>query len=713
MRPYLDAYPLPNGPNLGDGLATYLFGFNQTIDQSYLTGRYDHNFGANHQVFGRYTFDDAEQRLPTDYPQFPRDFISRNQFFTGEYRHVLSERTLQTFRLGYSRTRVGQLVEANVGSALSPFVPGRETLGGIDIGGIPGRFGPQTSVNLRLVQNVTAFEYGLTRTQGRHILKVGALAEHYQDNMYNPTFSLGIHTFTNLRGFLAATPQRFLGLTPDGALDRYWRFTLFGFYVQDTYRLSSNFTVSGGLRYEFSTMPVDIYGRDSALINLSDTQPTTGQLYQNPTYKNISPRLGFAWDITRDGKTSLRGGYGNFFNTNNQQNLIVTVTNPPATPRIIITSTPTFQVTFPVPQFAQGLGNTIRPVEWNIKNPNIHTWNLNLQRELPYDILVSAGYAGSRGIHLLRSGDVNIPTPTVREDGSFFFPANAAQLRPNRAYTTIELKRADGDSWYNAFLLEVRKRFSRGVSFQSSYTFARNIDNTQASTFFSDATNGTTSAFPALPGLDYNKGLADFHAKHNWVVNFTWEIPFARGMEGAAGKILDGWQVLGIGQMRSGNPLTVFVQRNRSRSQWSPSLGPGLGFDRPNLAPGRTYEDAVTGNPEKYFDPTAFQLQPEGTLGTIGRGALIGPNLRTFDLSVIKNTRVGEDVNIQFRFEAFNLFNRANFGNPSLLAFTGAPGTITEQPISSSGTYQIDDYFGSPDSTRLTDRFLREVERWN
>ncbi|MCW5967790.1 MAG: TonB-dependent receptor [Blastocatellales bacterium] len=685
IRPYLDEYPLPNGPNLGGGLASYLFRFNQTVDQHYLTGRIDHNFSGNHQFFGRYTFDDADQRLPTDYPQFPRNFRSRNQFFTAEYKQVLSDRMLQTFRLGFSRTRVGQDVEANTSQSLSPFVPGRGILGGIDIGGIPGRFGPQTSVNVKLTQNVTAFEYGLTRTQGKHLLKIGSLVEHYQDNMVNPTFSLGIFTFANLSTFLQGTPLRFLGLTPEGAIDRYWRFNLFGFYAQDTYRVNSRLTLSGGLRYEFSTMPVDIYGRDSALINLTDATPTPGELYRNPTYRNFSPRAGFAWDIFGDGKTSVRGGYGVFFNTNNQQNLIVTVTNPPATPRISIVSSPTLQLSFPVPQFERGLGNTMRPVEWNIKNPYVQSWNLNLQRELPAGILVSLGYAGTRGVHLLRSGDVNIPTPVRQPDGTFIFPTNAAQLRPNPNFTTIELKRADGDSWYNALVFEVRKRFSQGVSFQSSYTFSRNIDNTQASTFFSDATNGTTSAFPALPGLDYNKGLADFHAKHNWVVNYTWELPFARGLRGAAGKILDGWQVLGIAQMRSGNPLTVFVQQNRSRSQWAPSLGPGLGFDRPNLAPGRTYENAVTGNPERWFDPTAFQLQPAGQLGSLGRGALIGPNLRTFDLSLLKSTQVRESVNVQFRVEMFNLFNRANFSNPSLLAFTGAPASVTEAPIASLG----------------------------
>ncbi|MCC6589310.1 MAG: TonB-dependent receptor [Bryobacterales bacterium] len=678
IKPYLDEYPLPNGPSRGQGLALYSFTFPQTLRQDFGNARVDRYFGSGSQLFVRYTGDDAEQVLPTDFPQFPRAFISRNQFVTAEYSKILSSRMLNSLRLGFSRTRIGQNVSANTQTPLAPFVPNRGIPGNIDIGGV-NRWGPQSSANLRLTQNVYGAEDNMTVIAGRHSLKFGGLVERYQDNMVNPTFSLGIHTFADLRSFLENRPQRFVGLTPQGQFDRYWRFTMVGMYVQDDIQVSRRLTLNLGLRYEFSTMPKDLYNRDSALFSLSDPAPVTTQLYKNPTYKNISPRFGFAYSPF-GAKTSIRGGYGWYFNTNNQQNLIVTVTNPPATPRVIIAA----GNTFPVPPFERGIGNSIRPIEYNIKNPNVHIWNLNVQQQLPFEFVVTVGYAGSRGVHLWRSGDLNLAVPQKLADGTLFFPAGAPRRNPN--FSTIEFKTSDGNSWYNAGILEIRKRWAHGFSFQSSYTLARNIDTTQASTFFSDATNGTTSAMPEFPGFNYNKGLADYHAKHNWVMNFVWELPFGSRSTGVAKQLVSGWQLAAISNVRSGSPLTVFVQQNRSRSQWNPSLGPGIGIDRPSMAPGFTHESAVTGNPNAWFNPAAFVLQPAGTLGNLGRGALIGPNMRSQDLSLMKHFRwskLGEGGFIQFRAEAFNIFNRANFGIPSLIAFAGARDG--EAPTSSLG----------------------------
>jgi hypothetical protein len=673
VQPYIDEFPRANGPSLGQGLATYTFPFNQTLDQHFVQGRIDYNASASRQFFGRYTLDDTNQFLPTDYPQFPREFFSRNQFFTGEYRQVVSNRTLNTMRLGFSRTRIGQNVESNTATPLPVFVPGREFAGAIDIGGMK-RFGPQSSANLRLVQNVFSLSNDLTHVRGRHTIKAGGLVERYQDNMVNPTFSLGIYRFANLNTFLRAAPATFIGLTPEAQFDRYWRFTLFGFYLQDDFQVTPTLTLNGGLRYEFHTMPEDIYGRDSALPDLTASEPTTGTLYDNSSYKNVSPRAGFAWDVFGDGRTALRGGYGLYFNTNSHQNLIVTVTNPPATPRPVI-----INPTFPSPPFNRATPISIRPVQWDLEVPRVHVFNVNLQREIWAQTSVMLGYAGSRGRHLLRSNDVNTARPTTLADGTVFIPAGTP--RPNTAFSTIELKSSDGESWYNAFIFDVRKRFATGFSVQSSYTLSKSEDTTQASTFFSDATNGTTTAFPEyIPG--YNKGLSDFDTRHSWVVNFTADLP---GTD-ALGGVFRGWRASGIWTMRSGQPLTVFVQANRSRSLWTPSLGPGIGADRPSYAPGYGPDNAVLGHVDQWFDPNAFVLQPAGTFGNTGRGDFIGPDLRTLDVALTRQgpfAPLGSDSRIEFRLEAFNLLNRANFGPPALIAFAGTQDN--EAPLATFG----------------------------
>jgi hypothetical protein len=669
VAPYLNEYPRANGPLLGQGLATYTFPFAQSIDEHFAQGRVDHNLGAGNQLFGRYTFDDTDQFLPTDYPQFPRNFISRNQFFTAEYRRILSANTIGTARAGFSRTRIGQNVQANTSTALPVFVPTRDSMGDIDIGGLR-RFGPQSSGNLRLTQNVFSAQTDVVHTRGRHVLKSGALAEHYQDNMVNPTFSLGIYTFADLSAFLTNRAASFVGLTPEAQFDRYWRFTLFGFYAQDDIQLTPQLTLNAGLRYEFATLPEEKYNRDSALPDLTASQPVVGPLYQNPTYTNLSPRFGLAWDPFGTGRTAVRGGYGLYFNTNNHQNLIVTVTNPPFTPRPVIVNP-----TFPNPPFDRAGAISMRPVQWDLDNPRVHVYNANVQQELRGRTAITIGYAGSRGLHLLRSGDVNLAQPTgTTADGRPFIAAGTP--RANTAFSTIELKSSDGDSWYNALIVDVRRRWSQGLSVQSSYTFSKSEDTTQASTFFSDATNGTTSALPEfIPG--YNKGPSDFDIRHNWVLNFTYALP-GRDLTGVTGAIFGDWNLSGIWTMRSGNPLTVFVTTNRSRSQWNPSRGPGIGQDRPDYAPGYGPENAVLGRPDQWFDPAAFVLQPAGTFGTTGRGDFVGPNLRTLDMALSKSAawaRLGGRV--EFRIEAFNLLNRANFGVPELRAFSGTEG----QPV--------------------------------
>lgn len=672
VAPYINAYPQPNGANLGDGTALHSFQFEQRIDQNFLQGRLDYNLSPSSQWFARYTVDAADQRLPTDYPQFPRTFVSNNQFFTTELKQTYSSNFLGTYRAGYSRTRVGQDVEAN--TTLPPFAAGRPFIGNIDVGGLQ-RFGTQSSGNLRLRQDVASLQADVVWNHGRHLLRAGALAEHYTQDMVNPTFSLGTYTFANLRSLLQNTPTSFIGLTPSASFERHWPFWIAGGYLQDEIRVDPRLTLTLGLRYEFMTMPIDEGGRDSALMTLADRAPLTGRLYEGADYNNLSPRIGLSWDVTGDGRTAVRGGYGLYYATNSSQNLIVTVTNPPQTPRVVY-QTPTF----PNPPFERASGLSIRPVQWDVETPSIHVWNVNVQRELGAATALTLGYAGSRGMHLFRSNDLNTAVPSSGADGKPFFAAGAP--RQNTAWTTIEAKTSDGDSWYTAFIVDARRRFANGWSVQGSYTWSDSEDTTQASTFFSDATNGTTSAFPEfIPG--YNRGPSDFNVRHNVVANATWELPWGRNLSGVTGALVAGWRVSAIGSYRSGYPLTVFVQNNRSRSLWQPSLGPGIGRDRPSYAPGFSAANAVTGDPNGWFNAQAFALQPAGTFGDVGRGDLEGPDLRLLDLSFVKDVKPTKNTGVEVRVEVFNVFNRANFGVPNLVAFAGAADG--EAPLGSFG----------------------------
>jgi hypothetical protein len=664
VRPYLLEFPRANGPELGGGLARHSFSFAQRLAQHFVQGRVDYVFAGGAQLFGRYTLDDAEQRLPTDFPQFPRAFGSRNQFVTLEFRQVLTPRTLHTARFGYSRTRIGQSVEANTTQPLSPFVPGRPMLGAIDIGGVP-RFGPQLSADVQLDQDVYGVQYDLTHTHGRHLVRAGLLVDHYRDREVNPTFSLGVFRFADLSAFLRNVPASFIGLTPEGDINRAWNWTLAGAYLQDDVQLRRDVTLNAGLRLEGASIP-----RDPRDINMPDLlgPPIEGALFQNPGL-TFSPRLGGAWNVRGDGRTSVRGGYGLYFKTSTQQDLIVTVTNPPATPRVVISNP-----TFPVPPFARGGQISVRPIQHDIDWPRVQMWNVNLQQALWSRWTMTVGYAGARGTHLWRNADVNVPAPTVREDGTLFYPAGLT--RPNAAFSAIELKSSDGESWYRALVVDLRRRWSDGLQVQSSYTWSKAEDTTQNATFFSDSTTSLVSALPEfIP--DYNKGLADFHAAHHWIASLVWELPRRGSWSGAADALLNGWQVAGIARVRSGNPLTVFVQTNRSRSLWSPSLGPGTGPDRPNWAPGRGPGDVVTGDPDQWLDPSAFVLQPIGTYGTMRRNEIIGPGVGTLDLAFTKYVRsaglgLGPAGRLEFRLEIFNVFNRVNLGPPSLVVFSGA-----------------------------------------
>ena len=372
----------PTARSLGQGLATST-PFRSTRRSTSTSPRAGSTTTAERrdQLFARYTFDDADQFLPTDYPQFPRTFVSRNQFFTGEYRRdpvgVDAEHGAPRLQPHAHRPeRRGQPVAA----ARAVRRHGASCMGDIDIGGMK-RFGPQSSGNLRLVQNVFSFQDDLVHTRGRHLLKAGALVERYQDNMVNPTFSLGhLHLRRPQRVPRAAAPATFVGLTPEAQFDRYWRFTLFGFYAQDEFQVAPRLT-----RERRPALRVHDDAAREVRPRLGAAGPDGVAADGRPAvpepdlHEPVAARRDSRGTSSATAGRRVRGGYGLYFNTNNQQNLIVTVTNPPFTPRPVIVNP-----TFPKPPFDRASAISMRPVQWDLDDPRVHVYNASVQRELPW-----------------------------------------------------------------------------------------------------------------------------------------------------------------------------------------------------------------------------------------------------------------------------------------------------------------------------------------
>jgi hypothetical protein len=398
-------------------------------------------------------------------------------------------------------------------------------------------------------------------------------------------------------------------------------------------------------------------------------------LFENPSLGNIAPRVGFAWDVAGDGRTSLRGGAGYFYEPI-LGNYYRTYGN----------RTPPYmqQANIPNPPFPNPLGgnfvvlNRLDLFQFDAKNPLRIQYNATFQREILPQMVASVGYIGSRGFHQVRNVEANHSIPEIRPDGSYFFPlvngANPPRRNPN--FESIRIRLTDGNSWYNGLTASLAKRFSNGLQFQGSYTFGESKDEGSQAIGSSDFGNSFQPRY-AYDRTD-NYGRSDFDIRHNFVLNYSYTLPERDG-GGAAAALLNGWQVSGIFTARSGVPFTPVLGFDRARAR--PRSG-GAG-QRPSWAPGYDQGSVILGGPDQYFDPNAFVLPEAGTFGDVGRNVLEGPGFATWDMSVIKNFTIAGRSRAQLRFEVFNMLNRTNFGLPAATVFNAqgrveSAGEITD-----------------------------------
>ncbi len=677
VKQFLDLYPLPNGRNFGDGTAEFLGSQSQPTDEDYFVVKIDHNFSENDLFFARYTFDDSSALLPfasTPVPGFPTDLDRRNQYATVQYQKIINPNLLNEFRFGYSRIKQTLFPTGVAPTSISLF-PGPRPLGTIAPTNV-SPIGNSSILPIGSTSNLFQFIDNFSYNKGRHSVKFGFDIRRIQiSNFFDATFD-GNYFIGPLRNMLEGKSLFYLGATPDSTSRRDWRQSQFAFFGQDDFKLTKDFTLNFGLRYEFITVPTEKAGRLTNLRNPeTDKDVTLGApLFENPSLRNFAPRLGFAYDISGNGKTVVRSGFGVFYDHIWENIFGNTRFQPPFLKALFVPGAP-----FPDPLRARGvpIALSIQAIDFKIKNPYVMQYNLNVQHEITRDTVLKAGYVGTRGVKLVRVFEANTARPQILQDGTKFFPPNS--VRRNPAFGPVRQRTADANSWYNSLQIEVNRRFSGGLQFQASYTLSKLIDDA-AGPFQTDTIAQPTNTMdPEDRGRD--KALSPFDARHNFVYNFTYDLPIGQGrkfgadLTGLAGKLLDGWQINGILTLVSGRPFTPVVAFNRSNNLQS---GTGVA-DRPNLKPGASPKDALLKDPARWFDPNIFELQPAGFLGNAGRNILLGPDFKNFDFSLIKNTPINEQVTLQFRAEFFNLTNHPNFQIPSnvgTVAGTVAGGDI-------------------------------------
>jgi carboxypeptidase family protein/TonB-dependent receptor-like protein len=674
--PYLQLFPLPNGPNFGNGVGQFLGSNAQPTTERYFSFRMDHNISSSDSIFIRYTFDNANITSPDPLNFFQLIESTRNQYVTVEEKKILSPTLLNTIRLGFNRsTQVqDQDLIKDVPAALN-LEPGKPfgKRGIIVVGGLAALGASDIRHNF---YNLFEISDDIYFNRGNYTLKFGAIAKRIQLNTVSTQFD-GRYTFTNLETFLGGQPNLFQTTLPGTDAVRGLRQSLFGFYVQNEYRVGPRLTVNLGLRYEFITIPREVNGKEANLCNPRDVQPRVGPgvLFcgQNPSVRNFAPRIGLSWDPTGTAKTVIRSGFGLFYDQilSYQYFTLASRVDPFY-----------FQASLPNPPFpdvAKFLSQAVPQLRtWAgdfHSTPYTMQWNLEAEREVLPSTLVRIGYSGSKGTNLFRLFNAETADPVILPGGTRFFPADAKRI--NSRYSQIRTITTDGNSIYNGLLLAVIKRFPGG-QVQVSYTFGRTIDN--GSQVYSQDFVGTDAYTMDRTDVGRDRAVSAMDVRHNLVLSYQYGLPLKWSRTRGAAKLLAEWQVGGILSLQTGNPANVEINFSRSRNQAVANFA-----ERPDLSPGKS-NNPVLGGPDRYFDPTAFSLQPAGFYGNLGRNSVIGPGLATFDFSLIKNNPVREKMNVQFRAEFFNVLNRPNFSSPNAIVFLNTSGVPSGDAGRISGT---------------------------
>jgi hypothetical protein len=662
---YLALVPLPSGQAFADGTGQYSSAASQATNESFFAGRLDHRLSDGTMLFARFTYDTAIGSVPDGFKVSRADSQSLNHYLTLGATHTFRDRLLNTVRISNNRSYSANTISylRPIDSSLS-FLPG-DPLGQISVTGFfslgPSRFNPSFSTF-----NLYQFSDDPAYTVGRHSLKFGGDYRFYHLPTTRPQSPYGFYQFSSLVNFLTARPLSVEMTLPSSKLGRNWRQSMTTAYAQDDVRLTRRLTLNLGVRYERESVPEEANRLSANLRDpVHDRLATTGVMYVNPTNRGFAPRVGLAWDPFGDGKTSVRAGFGVYYDPLWSDFYANAGGRTPPFYVLGSITNPVFPNAYSLigsPAFILGRQDA---VQYRPNYPYVLQDNFTVQRQLSRARVLTAAYVGERGVHIPRFVDQNQSAQTVLLTGQIFFPVGSTVQNPN--FTGIRYKTTNGMSYYNALQVSFEQRLSRGLLLRVNYTLAHNIDTASI-----DQTQGGSNDLPQNPvSTKAERGLSNYDVRHYFVSYLVWDLPAAPGP-----KVLgSGWQLSAVSTLATGQPFSAVIGFDRARANPQAGTSP----ERPDLCAGAN-NNPILGAPSSYFDPAAFCLQPAGYYGNLGRNTLIGPGIIMVNPSISKQFRITERLRLQFRTEVFNALNHPNFAIPSQRTVFSSSG-----PVASAG----------------------------
>jgi hypothetical protein len=436
-------------------------------------------------------------------------------------------------------------------------------------------------------------------------------------------------------------------------------------YVDDSWKVTARLTIDLGLRYslfppaheasdKYRVFSPAAYNPAQAVTVNSAGQIVAGSgnpqdglvnpagLWSYPK-ANFAPRVSFAWDLKGDGRTAIRGGYGLYYSREILGAFILMSGNPPFQQQALVYNT---LLSNP----ANGTLPAATPATLGSNNlhqatPYTEQYNFNIQHTLSTNLILEIGYAGSHGLHMMRTLDINQPFPQV---GIANGTLNANTYRPYHGFGIIQDRQQSYGSKYNGLQTSLTRRFAHGLMFKANYTWSKALDNT-------DCCSGNIyNPIPDTYNGSYEWGRSSFDAEHNFIANYVWEIPFLLHRNDLTGKVLGGWQLSGITTFQSGLPNDILIGKDNAGVGSSQGQRPQV-LMNPNLGFGnRTINE--------WFNPAAFVAPALGTFANTGRNLVSIPGTNNWDASLHKTFRLYERMNLEFRADAFNPFNHTEFG---------------------------------------------------